>query len=65
MRGLKDLLREALGIGDTNGVTQIRRRHLPGGVMTELVRQTHEHAASQPGGPARSLTRRCTRKPEQ
>lgn len=53
MRPLADLLHEVLRIGDVNGVTQIRRRHLPEGVMAELVKQTHEHAlANATGGAA-------------
>jgi hypothetical protein len=53
VRPLADLLHEVLRIGDVNGVTQIRRRHLPEGVMAELVKQTHEHAlANATGGAA-------------
>lgn len=44
MRPLADLLGEVLQIGDVIGVSQIRRRHLPEGIMAELVKQTHEHA---------------------
>ena len=50
MRPLADLLHEVLQIGDVNGVTQIRRRHLPDGVMAELVKQTHEHALANAAG---------------
>ena len=53
MRPPAGLLRDVLRIGDVNGVTQIRRRHLPEGVMAELVKQTHEHAlANATGGAA-------------
>jgi hypothetical protein len=52
VRPLADLLHEVLRIGDVNGVTQIRRRHLPEGVMAELVKQTHEHALANAAGAA-------------
>jgi hypothetical protein len=52
MRPHTDLLHEALRIGDANGATQFRRRRLPEGVMTELVRQTHEHALANAAGDA-------------
>jgi hypothetical protein len=39
-----DLLREVLRIGDDQGRTQIRGRHLPAGVMADLVDQTHKYA---------------------
>jgi hypothetical protein len=52
MRPLADLLHEVLQIGDVNGVTQIRRRHLPDAVMAELVKQTHEHALANAAGDA-------------
>ena len=52
MRPLADLLHEVLQIGDVNGVTQIRRRHLPAAVMAELVKQTHEHALANAAGDA-------------
>jgi hypothetical protein len=39
-----DLLHEALRIGDDGGLTQIRGRHLPEGLMAALVKQTHEYA---------------------
>jgi hypothetical protein len=50
-----DLLQEALRIGDDYGLTQIRGRHLPDGLMAALVRQTHEYvlahaAADTPDG---------------
>ena len=52
MRSLADLLHEVLHIGDVNGVTQIRRRHLPESVMAELVKQTYEHALADAVGDA-------------
>lgn len=45
-----DLLGEVLQIDDVIGVSQIRRRHLPEGVMAELVKQTHEHALADASG---------------
>jgi hypothetical protein len=41
---VRELLHEALRIGDDLGVTQIRGRHLPDDVMASLVKQTREYA---------------------
>jgi hypothetical protein len=44
MRQIGDLLREALRHGDEQGRTQIRSKHLPERLFTELAAQTHRYA---------------------
>ena len=44
MRQIADLLREALRHGDEQGRTQIRGKHLPEHLFTELAEQTHRYA---------------------
>lgn len=43
MQSVADLLRHALQIGDEGGRVQIRFRHLPDDLGTDLVDQTHEY----------------------
>src|SRR5580704_4552563 len=52
MRSLADLLHEALRAGDEQGLTQVRRQHLPADVAVELEVATYEHALAGAAGVA-------------
>jgi hypothetical protein len=52
MRQITDLLREALRHGDEQGRTQIRGKHLPEDLFTDLAAHTHRHALEHAEGGA-------------